>query len=101
MKENVGPNAIYHIENKDELFYSGNDNAKTMFGNSVTCFSKEKMVVEMIRKRNDYDSELFLKAVKTFLRGKDKEMVFLFKYSRMRKIEEKVYAILEAMDYGD
>ena len=53
----------------------------------------------MIRKRNDYDSELFLKAVKSFLKGKDKDLDFLFQYARMRKIEEKVYQVLETMDY--
>lgn len=98
-KGSVGEDAVCHIENNEELFDLGNVSAETMFGNSVTCFSKEKMVVEMIRKRDDYDSELFLKAVKTFLKGKDKDMDLLFKCSRMRKIEEKVYRILEAMDY--
>ncbi len=100
-KESIGPNVIFHIENNVELFDLGNVSAETMFGNSVTCFSKEKMVVDMIRKRDDYDSELFLKAVKTFLKGKDKDMDFLFRYARMRKVEEKVYRILEAMDYED
>ena len=100
-KESIGPNVICHIENNVELFDLGNVSAETMFGNSVTCFSKEKIVVEMIRKRDDYDSEMFLKAVKTFLKGKDKDMDLLFKCARMRKIEEKVYRILEAMDYED
>ena len=98
-KESVGSQAICHIENNAELFGMGNVNSKTIFGNTVTCFSKEKMVVEMIRKRDEYDSELFLKALKTFLKGTDKHMDFLFEYARMRKIEEKVYRILEAMDY--
>lgn len=100
-KESVGNNVIYHIENNVDLFDLGNVSAKTMFGNNVTCFSKEKMVVEMIRKRDDYDSELFLKAVKIFLKEKDKDMEFLFKYARMRKVEEKVYRILEIMDYAN
>ena len=52
-------------------------------------------------KEGDYDSELFLKAEKTFLSGKNKDMDFLFKYTRMRKMEEKVYWILEAVDYED
>ena len=56
------------------------------------------MIVERIRKRKDYDSELFLKAVKTFLKGKDKDMDFLFPYAKKRKIEEKAYPMLEAMD---
>ncbi len=98
-RDSVAPNAICHIENNVELFNSGNVSGVTIFGNTVTCFSKEKMIVEMIRKRDDYDSELFLKAAKTFLKRKDKDMEFLFKYARMRRIEEKVYRILEAMDY--
>ena len=100
-KGSVGDDAVCHIENNVDLFDLGNVSAETMFGNSVTCFSKEKMVVDMIRKRDDYDSELFLKAVKTFLKGKDKDMDFLFRYARMRNVEEKVYRILEAMDYED
>lgn len=100
-KESLGPHAVCHIENNVELFACGNVSAETMFGNKVICFSKEKMIVEMIRKRKDYDSELFLKAVKTFLKGKDKDMDFLFQYARKRKIEEKVYQMLEAMDYED
>ena len=90
---------ICHIENKVHLFQKGNIMVKTMFGNEVCCFSKEKMVVEMIWKRNEYDSELFLKAIKTFLRKNDKDMDFLFEYAKMRKIEEKVYQVLEAMNY--
>lgn len=98
-KESIGPNAICHIENNDELFNFGNICVETMFGHNVICFSREKMVVEMIRKMNEYDSELFLKAVKTFLKSKNKNMDFLFQYAKMRKMEEKVYRILEIMDY--
>ena len=70
-----------------------------MFDNNVCCFSKEKMIIEMIRKRDEYDSELFLKAVKTFLRKNNNDMDFLFEYAKLRNIEEKVYQVLEIMDY--
>ena len=100
-KDSIGPNASCHIENDVELFDLGNVGVRTMFGNEVICYSREKMIVEMIRKRDDYDSELFLKAAKTFLKGKNKDMDLLFRYARMRKVEEQVYQILEAMDYGD
>lgn len=73
-KESVNPNAVCHIENNVELFNLGNVGARTMFGNEVICYSREKMIVEMIRKRDDYYSELFLKAVKTFFKGKDKKI---------------------------
>lgn len=98
-KKNIDPNIICHIENNNELFDLGNVETKTIFGNTVVCFSKEKMIVEMVRKRDDYDSELFLKAVKAFLKSKNRDMDSLFKYARMRKIEEKTYRILEAMDF--
>ena len=98
-KENIASNMICHIENKINLFQKGNVIVKTMFGNEVCCYSKEKMIVEIIWKMNEYDSELFLKAVKTFLKNKNKDMDFLFEYARMRKIEEKVYQILEIMNY--
>lgn len=98
-KENLNSNVICHIENKIDFFQKGNTTVKTMFDNNVCCFSKEKMIIEMIRKRDEYDSELFLKAVKTFLRKNDNDMDFLFEYAKLRNIEEKVYQVLEIMDY--
>lgn len=98
-KEKLNSNVICHIENKIDFFQKGNTTVKTMFNNNVCCFSKEKMIIEMIRKRDEYDSELFLKAVKTFLRKNDNDMDFLFEYAKLRNIEEKVYQILEIMDY--
>lgn len=98
-KEKLNSNVICHIENKIDFFQKGNTTVKTMFNNNVCCFSKEKMIIEMIRKRDEYDSELFLKAVKTFLRKNDNDMDFLFEYAKLRNIEEKVYQVLEIMDY--
>ena len=98
-KEKLNSNVICHIENKIDFFQKGNTTVKTMFDNNVCCFSKEKMIIEMIRKRDEYDSELFLKAVKTFLRKNDNDMDFLFEYAKLRNIEEKVYQVLEIMDY--
>lgn len=98
-KENLNSNVICHIENKIDFFQKGNTTVKTMFDNNVCCFSKEKMIIEMVRKRDEYDSELFLKAVKTFLRKNDNDMDFLFEYAKLRNIEEKVYQVLEIMDY--
>lgn len=98
-KEKLNSNVICHIENKIDFFQKGNTTVKTMFDNNVCCFSKEKMIIEMIRKRDEYDSELFLKAVKTFLRKNDNDMDFLLEYAKLRNIEEKVYQVLEIMDY--
>lgn len=79
-----------HIENNESICFSGN---------KVTAFSKEKLIVEIIRKQSDYDSETFIKAIKSFLKRKDKDMNFLFEYARLRKIEKKVFEILEIVNY--
>ena len=72
------------------FFFSSAIASRIFFFKASICFVED-----------DYDSELFLKAVKIFLKEKDKDMEFLFKYARMRKVEEKVYRILEIMDYAN
>lgn len=90
-----------HIENNESICFFGNTTIETNFGNKVTAFSKEKSIVEIIRKRSDYDSETFIKAIKSFLKRKDKNMSFLFEYARLRKIEKKVFEILEIANYDN
>lgn len=98
-KESLNSSIIFHIENDKNLYDIGNIKVQTMFGHEVFCFSNEKQIVEMIRKRNNYDSETFIKAIKTFLAKKDKNMSFLFEYAKKRKTEDKVFEILEILEY--
>ena len=56
---------------------------------------ENELLVEIIRKQSDYDSETFIKAIKSFLKRKDKDMNFLFEYARLRKMDKKVFEILE------
>ncbi len=98
-KESIKMPFVCHIENRQDVFQIGNVNVQTLFGNEVSCFGMEKQIVEMIRKRRDYDSETFIKGIKTFLCKKNTDMAFLFEYARMRNIENKVFAILEIMNY--
>lgn len=88
-----------HIENNDEIFNIGNCYIKDDFGNDILTFSKEKIIVEMIRKKDSYDSEIYIKTLKNYLSSKDKNLEFLFKYARERKIENKVYDIMELLAY--
>lgn len=98
-KETINQPFVFHIENNLNLFEIGNTYIQTMFGNKVLCYGAEKQIVEMIRKRNNYDSETFIKAIKTFLRRQDKNMTFLFEYAAMRKVENKVFETLELLNY--
>ena len=62
---------------------------------------ENELLVEIIRKQSDYDSETFIKAIKSFLKRKDKDMNFLFEYARLRKMDKKVFEILEMVNYGN
>lgn len=62
---------------------------------------ENEVIVEIIRKRSDYDSETFIKIIKSFLKRKDKDINFLFESARLRKIEKKVFEILEIADYSN
>ncbi len=98
-KDTIQQAILFHIENDLNLYEIGNIKIRTMFGHEVSCFGMEKQIVEMIRKRNNYDSETFIKAIKTFLAKKDKNMKFLFEYAKKRNIEDKVFEILEVFEY--
>lgn len=98
-KESIKVPFVCHIENRRDVFQTGNINVQTMFGNEVSCFGMEKQIVEMIRKRRDYDSETFIKGIKAFLGKENADMSFLFEYARMRNAENKVFDILEIMKY--
>ena len=56
---------------------------------------KNELIVEIIRKQSYYGGETFIKIIKNFLKRKDKDINFLFESARLRKIEKKVFEILE------
>ena len=56
---------------------------------------KNELIVEIIRKQSYYGCETFIKIIKIFLKRKDKDINFLFESARLRKIEKKVFEILE------
>lgn len=62
---------------------------------------KNELIVEIIRKQSYYGGETIIKIIKSFLKRKDKDINFLFEYARLRKIEKKVFEILEIVNYGN
>ena len=62
-------------------------------------YMKNELIVEIIRKWSYYGGETFIKIIKSFLKRKD--MSFLFEYARLRKMDKKVFEILEMVNYGN
>lgn len=95
--KNTPSNCLIHIERNIDAFNYGNVIIKTPFGNNVMIFGKDKMVVELIKNRKEYDSETFLKALKLYAKGTDRNTDVLYEYSRIKNIEESVYDTMEIL----
>ncbi len=96
-KKSIKPDIRYHIENNIDYFNFANIEVETMFGNKIKCYSKEKLIVEMIKDREDYPAEIFIKAIKKYLRSKDQNLHLLFECAEMRGIRSKVFDTLELL----
>lgn len=79
-----------------ELYALGIIEIETMFGNKVSAYDKERAICDLIKYRDEYDGEVFLKAIKTYVNNYLDQMK-LFKYAKQMKIEKKVFEIMEVV----
>lgn len=77
-----------------DLYSLGISEAETMFGNKVRAYDKERTICDLIKHRDEYDGETFVKAIKNYVNG-EVDQSRLFRYARMMKIEKKVFEIME------
>ena len=96
-KEFLNLDVKVHIENNDDFFNIGNIYITNDYGNELFVYSKEKVIVEMIRKKDQYDENCYINALKNFLKSRDKDFELLFEYAKLRNIEKKVYEIFELL----
>lgn len=82
------------------IYNLGISNVKTMFGNIVRVYDKERTICDVIKNRDKYDGETFIKAIKYYVR-KDNNQSTLFRYARILGIEKKVFEILEVVTNDD
>ena len=97
----------YKIENlvvrkisSKKIYELGIIEIKTQFGNKVKVYDEERTICDLIKYRDKYDSETFVKAIKSYIRQTNNQ-VKLFKYARTLKIEAKVFSILEVINNND
>ena len=91
--------SIRKISNID-IYNLGVVEVKTIFGNVVKTYDKERTICDVIKYRHKYDSETFIKCLK-FYNKETNNQVKLFKYARMLGIEKKVYEIMEIITNED
>lgn len=84
----------------DDIYKLGIKEVKTMFGNVVRTYDEERTICDVIKYRDKYDGEIFIKAIKFYVRTINNQSK-LFKYARELNIEKKVYEIMEVVANAD
>lgn len=81
----ISSSAIYELGIKE---------TKTMFGNVVRVYNEERTICDLIKYRDKYDAETFIKAIKLYIRKKN-DQTKLFEYAKKIGIEKRVYEVIE------
>ena len=81
----ISSSAIYELGIKE---------TKTMFGNVVRVYDEERTICDLIKYRDRYDAETFIKAIKLYIRKKN-DQTKLFEYAKKIGIEKRVYEVIE------
>ena len=71
-----------------------------MFGNVVRTYDEERTICDLIKYRDRYDAETFIKAIKLYIRKKN-DQVKLFEYAKKIGIEKRVYEVVEVVVNAD
>lgn len=90
---------IHKLSNKN-VYELGIKEVKTMFGNIVKTYDEERTICDVIKYRDKYDGETFIKAIKFYVRTINNQSK-LFKYARELGIEKKVYEVMEVVANAD
>lgn len=82
------------------IYELGIREVKTMFGNVVRAYDEERTICDLIKSRDKYDAEVFIKAIKIYVRGKN-DQTKLFEYAKKIGIEKRVYEVVEVVVNAD
>lgn len=91
---------IIHKLSNSNIYELGIKEVKTMFGNIVKTYDEERTICDVIKYRDKYDGETFIKAIRFYVRIINNQSK-LFKYARELGVEKKVYEIIEVLAYAD
>lgn len=100
-KDSFRSELIVHHESKPELFDFGNAKAKTIFGNEVLCCGMEKTIVEMMRRRKYFDSDVFVRALRRYWESDEKNLPLLNEYAEKRNLSKEVRDTMEIIANDD
>jgi hypothetical protein len=92
----ISENVRVHYATKG-LYDFGITNCRTVFGNTVQVYDLERTVCDIIKSRDDMQTELFAKTINKYVRYERKNFNKLYEYSKKLKVYEKLKTILEVV----
>lgn len=86
---------IHRISNR-EIYCLGIVSIKTIYGNDVNVYDAERTICDIVKNRNKYDSETFIKAIKWYVKRINNQFK-LFNYAKILKVEKELFEIMEIL----
>lgn len=95
-------NDVYtHTDTREETYNLGVINIATNLGNKVKVYDIEKTICDFIRNKDAIDFEVYVKAIHSYAKRKDKDINKLMQYAKVMKIEDRVRSVMEVILNGD
>jgi hypothetical protein len=91
------PHLVIHYERHSERYRYDIITVDTIFGNKVRVYGYTKTIVDMIRNRKDYEDEVFIKALKRYVKENDYDSIKLHEYAKLVKADEVVSDLMEVV----
>lgn len=88
---------VKHSVRNKEIYDLGVIEIETIFGNKVKVYDMEKTICDLVKNKVHIESEVYIKAIRKYIRKKDKNIFKLFKYARIMKIEKEVNELMEIL----
>ena len=82
---------------KDEIYGLGMCEIETNFGNKVRAYNRERSICDLIKRRSQFEVQDYQTAIRTYMRGRDKDLSLLLIYAEKLKIRDEVMKYVEVM----
>ena len=87
--------AIHYV--KKEWLTLGVTEMISPFGMNIKVYDVERTICDIIKNKNKIDAEIFSKALKDYVKSKNKNLNKLAKYAKIMNIEKKVSEYMEVL----
>lgn len=82
---------------KEELLNLGITEIESPLGQKIKVYNLERTICDIIKFKSKVDPEIFSKALKQYVKSKDKNLNNLITYARKLKVEDEVRKYMEVM----